>query len=109
MTTKTQAKRGSVRTVKVTADPVDAMKEVLTVTPAARLRAAQIQSVKDYANYCVLKGAPHDRGWDIVLETWTPEDYAQAIGKARTTVGAVNKAAAVVKMMADHRDDVRSA
>ena len=110
MATKTRtspAKRGSIRSVKVTADPVDAVKELLS--PVERTHGAQIQAVKDYANYCVGKGAPHDRGWDIVLETWTAEDYVRTIGKARSTVGAVNKVAAVVKMMADHRDDVRSA
>lgn len=78
------------------------------ITPEARLQAAQIQAVKDYALYrCTNGRAP--KGWDIVHEAWDTEQIVEAIGKARTVVGAVNKVAAAVALMDANRHELVSA
>lgn len=53
-----------------------------------------IEAVKNhaYANYS-------KNGWDVVIECWSEEDIAKAIGKARTSKGAI---AAVRRSMVDY-------
>ncbi len=46
-------------------------------------------------------------GWDIVIECWSDNEIAEAIGTARTEAGAVRAVRRAVKPVAEHRDEIQ--
>ncbi len=47
-------------------------------------------------------------GWDEIVECFTDEEIAEAIGKARTVKGAIAKMAVIVKIRNERRREVQS-
>jgi hypothetical protein len=47
-------------------------------------------------------------GWDYVVECWSDEDIADAIGASKTAKGAIAKVASAIKPLAEMRDEVRA-
>jgi hypothetical protein len=44
-------------------------------------------------------------GWDVIVEAWTDEDIASAIGAARTLKGAIKKLAPVIDVYSERQAD----
>ena len=47
----------------------------------------------------------NDGGWDVIVEAWSDEDIASAIGAARTLKGAIRKLAAVIDVYSERQAD----
>lgn len=62
-----------------------------------------IKAVRDYAatNY-------GKDGWDYVVECWSDEEIADAIGGSKTAKGAIAKVRAAIHPLSDMRDEVRA-
>lgn len=67
--------------------------------------ATLVEAVKQYA---------HDhyndlgKGWDYIVETYTDDELAELVEGARTPLGAIKKAAAVAKILAERRADIQA-
>lgn len=44
-------------------------------------------------------------GWDVVVECWSDEDIANAIGRVTTVAGAIRKIRPVIDVYADRQAD----
>lgn len=64
-----------------------AAKTTAPKTSAAARTAVLVEGIKAHA------AASYEQGWDVVVETMTDEDIAEAIGSARTLKGAIAKLA----------------
>lgn len=47
-------------------------------------------------------------GWDYVVECWGPDDILDAIEGCKTPAQAIRAVGAIVKTLADYRDDIRA-
>jgi hypothetical protein len=62
-----------------------------------------IQEVRDYATANYGKG-----GMDYLVECWSDEDIAEAIGKAKSAKGAIANVKKALAPLAERRDEVRA-
>jgi hypothetical protein len=49
-----------------------------------------------------------EHGWDVVVECWTDQDIADAIGWAETEKGAIRKILPGIRTYAGHRADIEA-
>lgn len=70
---------------------------------AAPVPASLVEGVKAHAlaHY-------NDGGWDVIVEAWTDDDIAKAIGGARTLRGALRKLSPTVAVWADRQADAEN-
>ena len=67
-------------------------------------RAHWIAAVKQYA----LTHYADGKGWDYVVEAWSDEDIAGAIGAAKTLKGSIWNVGRAVRILADYEADIKA-
>ncbi len=65
-------------------------------------QAEMVEAVKRHAEDY------YEEGWDIVVECWDTADIVDAIGKARTTTGAVRKVKEYVTHIDAYRKEIEA-
>ena len=63
-----------------------------------------VHAVRQHANKNYTRG-----GWDIIVECWSNAEIADAIGGAKTEVGAIRNVAKTARMLGDYRSDIENA
>ena len=73
----------------------------MSTMPAYKIEL--IAAVKDHAEAHYTEG-----GWDVIVECWTDEMLADAIGRTWTLKGALAKLSTAVSIYADRQADARN-
>ena len=64
----------------------------------------RVEAVKAHA----AEPANYERGWDVIVETFTDEEIAEEVKGCRTDAGAIRRIGAFVRARHAYAEDVRA-